>query len=133
MLSSTGPGYDSWTSMITGADLGSKIPSLVKTYTNRALVVDHENWYISTPSGAWCDELSAGMVALTRSAIKVDELRALSKNNRLSTAQTKQLQTNLEFDGLNDQAEGATRCRRYWSTRYRFFFESVVVGLAQGA
>ena len=101
MLSSTGPGYDSWSGILTGKDLGSSIPKLVKTYTNRAVVTDPDNWYISSPSGAWSAELSAGMIALTRNAIKVDEIRKIERTSkRLTTAQSRQLQSSLEFDGL---------------------------------
>lgn len=106
MLSSTGPGYDSWSGPITGTDLGSRIPKLVKSYTNRQVVIDTKHWYISSPSSAWSAELSASIVALTRHAVRVDELRKMvaatdeHKSRRLTTAQAGQLQASLEFDGL---------------------------------
>lgn len=100
-LESTGPGYDSWTGIITGKDLGSLIPSLVKKYINKKVTVDPDNWYISSPSSAYNQEFCHALVALVYSAVRVSELRKLERNSkRLSTLQTNQLEAALKFDGL---------------------------------
>lgn len=99
LLTSTGPGYDTLTGVFTGSDLGSQIPKLVKSYTSRSVVFDPVNWYISAPSSAYATDLCAGMVSLTRHAIKVDTIRK-SQSPRLTTAESQQLLQSLEFTGL---------------------------------
>lgn len=100
-LESTGPGYDSWTGLVTGKDLGSLIPPLVKRYVTKKVTIDAENWYISSPSTNFNAEFCPAVVALVKGAVRVSELRELEKQSpRLSTVQTNQLQRALEFDGL---------------------------------
>lgn len=99
---STGPGFDSWTGIVTGKDLGSQIPKLVKEYHTRKVTIDPVNWYISSPSSSYNAEFCPALVALVQGVVRVSEIRKLaSQNNRLSTVQTNQLQNALEFDGLS--------------------------------
>lgn len=103
-LESTGPGYDSWTGLITGKDLGSLIPRLVKRYVNKKVTIDPDNWYISSPSSGYNKEFCHAMVVLVYSAVRVSELRkAAQDNKRLSTLQTNQLETALQFNGLTER------------------------------
>lgn len=100
-LVSTGPGYDSWSGIITGKDLGSQIPGKVKTYVTRKVTVDPDNWYISSPASSYNDDFCPSLVALVQGAVKVSEFRKLERENkRLSTVQSNQLQSALEYDGL---------------------------------
>lgn len=103
-LESTGPGFDSWSGIVTGKDLGSLIPKLVKKYRSRQLTIDPDNWYLSSPSSAFNKDLCPALSSLVKSAVRVSELRNLERQNkRLSTVQTQHLEAALEYDGLTSK------------------------------
>lgn len=103
-LESTGPGYDSWTGIVTRKDLGSLIPPMVRKYVNKTVTVDTENWYISSPSSAYNAEFCRSLVHLVYGAVRVSELRKLEQSTkRLSTLQTNQLESALKYDGLTSK------------------------------
>ncbi|CCG83583.1 Uncharacterized protein C14C4.04 [Taphrina deformans PYCC 5710] len=101
-LTSTGPGYDSWSGMVTGNDLGSLVVPLVKHYVSKKVTIDPDYWYISSPSSNFDAEFNPALVTLVKGAVRVSEFRELERQSkRLSTVQSNQLKNAIEFDGLS--------------------------------